>query len=54
MRRFAAIAALTLAAPALTAAQAPQLRPAFSDQAGARREIEEVRVRVRSKEGKGE
>lgn len=46
MRRFAAIAALTLAAPALTAAQEPQLRAAFSDQAGARKEIAELRAEL--------
>lgn len=50
MRRFAVLAALTLATPALTAAQepapAPQLRPAFPDQAQTRREIAELRAEL--------
>lgn len=50
MRRFAALAALALLAPALTAAQEPiatsQLRPAFADQAQARREIAELRAEL--------
>ena len=45
MRRFAAIAALILCAPALTAAQEPQLRPAFGE-AAARREIAELRAEL--------
>ncbi len=50
MRRFAAIAALILATPALTAAQepasAPSLRPALSDDDATQREIEALRAEL--------
>jgi len=46
MRRFAVIAALILAAPTLSAAQGPMLRPALADDAATQREIAELRAEL--------